>query len=151
MGNQNVKNADNLAFDKLIDVLSGQFCPYCQCETELVSDKEIYGPNSMFGGLFYRCVNNYDHYVGCHEGTKCSLGRVADKKLRDLKRKCHEIFDPLWKNKPQVFSSRHKAYYWLSKQMGIADRNFGHFGMFNENQCEQAISIIENFKNSIED
>lgn len=36
------------------EVLSGKRCPYCNCATELVSDKEIYGPNYTYGGKYYR-------------------------------------------------------------------------------------------------
>lgn len=129
-------------------ILTGSLCPYCHCKSELVSDKEIYGPNSTYGGLYYRCINNYDHYVGCHEGTQTSLGRIADKRLRELKRSGHELFDPLWRNKPKVFSSRQKAYYWFSKHMGITDRKLTHFGMFDETQSLKAIAIINEFKAS---
>ena len=133
--------------DNYLDpVLAGQVCPYCNCPTELVSDKEIYGPNSQYGGKYYRCVKNHDHYVGCHAYSTLALGRVADKTLRELKHQGHELFDPLWKNK--VFSSRPKAYYWLSKQMGIR-RDLTHFGMFDEEQCRMAISIITNFINTL--
>ena len=125
-------------------IISGEICPYCDCGTELVTDKDIYGPLSTFGGNFYRCLINHDHYVGCHEGSKKSYGRIADKKLRELKHKGHEIFDPLWKNKPKVFRSRATAYYWLSKRMNI-HRNYTHFGFFDEEQCIEAINIIENF------
>ena len=130
------------------EVLSGKRCPYCNCATELVSDKEIYGPNSTYGGKYYRCIKNHDQYVGCYSGTERALGRVADKTLRDLKHKGHEIFDPLWKGKPKTFTSRQKAYNWLSKQMGI-ERDLTHFGMFDETQCRMAICIINSLKNDL--
>lgn len=135
-------------YNHLDPILAGQVCPYCNCTTELVSDKEIYGPNSQYGGKYYRCIKNHDHYVGCYSYSELALGRVADKTLRELKHQGHEVFDPLWKNKPKVFSSRQKAYYWLSEQMGI-ERYLTHFGMFDEEQCRMAISIITNFKNSL--
>ena len=133
------------SINNLQDIISGKLCPYCLCGTELVSDKEIYGPNSTYGGRYYRCLNNHDHYVGCYNSSTKSLGRVADKTLRDLKHQGHEIFDPLWKNRPKIFPSRYKAYYWLSKQMGL-ERDLTHFGMFDEAQCRLAISIIDRFK-----
>ena len=128
-------------FDK---VIKGELCPYCNCSTELVSDKQIYGPHSSYQKMFYRCIMNHDHYVGTYKDNERSFGRVADSALRLMKRKAHDAFDPLWRDEPKRFSHKYKAYQWLSEKMGI-DLKHTHIGMFTEEQCEKVIefSIIE--------
>ncbi len=112
----------------------GKYCSYCNCEIELVSDKEIYGSSSKYGGMYYRCVKNNDHYVGTYSDNTTSLGRVANKTLRSLKMQGHRSFNPLWKGKSKFFKSRSKAYTWLAKKIDIS---ITHFGMFTEEQCEE--------------
>jgi hypothetical protein len=126
-------------------VLTGKICPYCKCETILVSDKEIYGQNSTYGGVYLKCVNNPDHYVGTYKNDKRSLGRIADKELRYWKMKGHEIFDPLWKGENKYFANQQEAYKWLSNSMQL-DLEYTHFGMFSIEQCQSAILFCKNFK-----
>ncbi|MEY4572644.1 MAG: hypothetical protein RLZ10_1888 [Bacteroidota bacterium] len=134
---KNIENMNNL------EVLKGKICPYCNCETKLVTDKEIYGPNSNFNKKFIQCINNNDHYVGTRANGK-SLGRLADSELRVLKRKAHALFDPLWEGQDAIFKSRDKAYIWLSRRMNLSnDRT--HFAMFDKIQCERSIEIITRF------
>ena len=124
---------------KYHDIISGKICWYCECPTELVSDKEIYGPDSTYGGKYYRCLKDADHYVGTYSDNETSLGRVANKQLRVWKRNGHNAFDPLWKSKERKFLSQKLAYQWLSEVMGL-DISLTHFGMFTEEQCREAIN-----------
>ena len=120
------------------NILSGQICPYCNCETVLISDKEIYGSNSNYGGMHYRCKLNHDHYVGTYSDNRTSLGRLANRELRKWKMSGHESFDPLWRVEPKVFKSQAVAYDWLSEKMGT-ELKYTHFGMFTIEQCKKAI------------
>jgi hypothetical protein len=88
------------------------------------------------------CVRNSDHYVGTYSNNKTSLGRVADKNLRALKKKGHELFDPLWKNQSH-FKNQREAYIWLSEQMKLS-LEYTHFGMFTSEQCDLAIKLCMN-------
>lgn len=126
--------------NSLVEKINGKICWYCNCPTELVSDKDIYGPNSNFGGMYYRCILNKDHYVGTYSDNITSLGRTADKQLRKLKSKGHKIFDPLWQGEPKFFESQPKAYDWLSEKMEL-ELKYTHFGMFTAEQCQKAIDI----------
>lgn len=126
-------------------ILTGQICPYCECETILVSDNEIYGANSTYGGVYFKCLNNPDHYVGTYKKSKKSLGRLADKELRTWKMKGHEKFDTLWKGENKIFSTPQEAYEWLSNAMQL-DLKYTHFGMFTIEQCQCAISLCCNLK-----
>jgi hypothetical protein len=131
--------------EDLEKILAGQICPYCNCETILVSDKDIYGANSTYGGMYFRCINNPDHYVGTYKKDKRSLGRLADNELRTWKMKGHEAFDPLWKSDNKIFSNQNLAYKWLSNAMQL-DLKYTHFGMFTIEQCQYAISLCNNLK-----
>ena len=129
-------------------ILSGKFCPYCNCETSLVKGDLIYprhaveNPNAPFlKKFYYQCVQNSDHYVGTYSDNITSLGRIADGELRIWKQKGHSIFDPLWKEK-LYFSSQQSAYDWLSKKME-KPLSETHFGMFTIDECQKAILFCE--------
>jgi len=128
-------------------ILKGEICPYCNCKTELVSDKVIYGEDSNYGGMYYQCSLDKDHYVGTYSDNTTSLGRIANRELRKLKMQGHKAFDPLWKVSPKYFSSRPKAYKWLSKKMAI-DIDKTHFGMFDNQQCMDAVQYCQGLMNS---
>ncbi len=132
------------------DIISGKICPYCNCETELVPSKEIYGPDSTYDSYHYRCKKNPDHYVGTYQNRypkNQSLGRLADKELRAWKMKGHEAFDPLHKGPNPHFKDSKSAYKWLSKEMKI-DTRYTHFGMFTIEQCQQAIALCQQLKDN---
>ena len=129
------------SFEK--DILTGKICPYCNCETQKVTDKEIYGPHSNYNKSFIQCIQNSDHYVGTFSNGK-SLGRLADDELRMLKREGHAVFDKLWQGQNTTFNSRDKAYTWLSKKMRLS-KDLTHFAMFNNEQCIQSMNIVNVF------
>lgn len=87
--------------------------------------------------------------VACWGGDTSS---PADDATRQARRRCHAAFDLLWHDEAGPFSAghrpnnrhvrRHRAYRWLAEQMGL-DINGTHFGLFNRDQCERALSILE--------
>ena len=123
------------------NILTGKVCPYCQCDTKAVNDKAIFGPYSKYDKKFIQCTMDSDHYVGTYR-RGLSLGRLADRSLRQKKMEAHAVFDPLWENK--IFKSRDSAYIWLASKMNLPKEET-HFGMFDEKQCEKAIRIINRF------
>lgn len=76
----------------------------------------------------------------------------ADQQTRDARNACHKAFDPLWRDERGPFCQgkrpnkrgvrRHRAYLWLSQQLGI-DINDCHFGFFDADQCRRAMDAIE--------
>lgn len=135
-----------------IKILKGQLCPYCNCETKLVSGEMVYpnwtkeSPRPKFlDKKYYMCVVNSDHYVGTHSDNKTSLGRIADKELRKFKNQGHNMFDPLWRNKTH-FKNQKEAYKWLSEKMHLSI-DFTHFGMFTIEQCKEAIEYCKYIEN----
>lgn len=116
------------------------YCDYCGRRAEFVDSSVIYGKSY---GMIYlcRCRPGYA-YVGVHKGTDRPLGRLADMELRELKKKAHATFDPLWKE-GQFRGHRKAAYAWLSKQMDLPQEKT-HIGMFDASKCKQVISICQN-------
>jgi hypothetical protein len=121
-------------------------CPYCKSNAVLASSVEVYG---LDYGYIYKC-SNYpicDAYVGTHKGTTKPLGRLANKELRELKKKAHLYFDYMWKSrnsKLKVKNSRKKAYKWLSEQLGISV-NDTHIGYFDKETTMKVIDICSKY------
>jgi hypothetical protein len=117
-------------------------CPYCGSGVKLQNSTTIYSKDY---GNIYVCGNypNCDAYVGTHKGTNKPLGRLANKKLRELKKKAHLYFDSIWKYrklKTKDKNSRKLAYKWLSEQLGI-DVNDTHIGYFDEETTQKVINL----------
>lgn len=130
----------------------GPLTPICQyCGIPSVyrpSSAEIYGRDY---GAVYLCTNypRCDAYVGCHKGTDRPLGRLADKKLREAKKRAHAFFDPLWKKKMERDGcskkvARTAAYAWLAEQMGL-EVDQTHIGMFDVRDCMKVVSLCRPF------
>ena len=120
-------------------------CQYCGKETELVDSGVIYGKSY---GLIYRCCP-CDAYVGCHPRTYKPLGTVANKELREWRKKAHSIFDPMWKakikrDKCSKLVARNAAYKWLAEQLNLPVEDT-HIGMFNVEQCKRVIEICSTY------
>ncbi len=131
------------------DIMSGHVCPYCGSETEFIDSSFIYGKSY---GMIYICVS-CNAYVGVHKGTNKSLGRLANKELREAKKEAHFYFDQIaktklinkiWKEYVEGVSNRNKAYLWLSKQLNIEVKDC-HIGMFDVDQCKRVIEICKKY------
>ena len=115
-------------------------CPYCNKKAELVDSSVVYGRSY---GMIYlcKCVPSWA-YVGCHQGSYKPLGRLADKQLREYKKKTHKAFDQIWKSGK---TTRREAYSWLAKTMGIPEEEC-HVGMFDVERCQQAMTACMKWK-----
>lgn len=109
-------------------ILNGSTCPYCGNKTEYVDSSIIYGKSY---GMIYLC-KPCDAYCGVHKGTNISLGRLANKELREFKKEAHKYFDKIWQLK---IEERSTAYKWLSEMLEI-EKSQCHIGMFDEKQCK---------------
>lgn len=121
-------------------------CPYCGSSVSLVGSEIIYGKSY---GMIYLC-DRYplcDAYVGTHSNSKkhAPLGRLANAKLRGLKKEVHRWFDPLWRyryRKTKDADSRKAAYKWLARKLKIKVKKC-HVGLFDEDTCKEAIEICK--------
>lgn len=153
----------NICHQKILDYISiemndkicyAKICPYCEEKPEYVNSITVYGTSY---GMIYLC-RGCDAYVGVHKGSDRPLGRLANKELREAKKKAHFYFDSLWKAKIQIgirnqsklkkgkgyaiwrSKCRTSAYRWLSKTMNI-DFKYTHIGMFNIEQCNKVVEL----------
>jgi hypothetical protein len=64
----------------------------------------------------------------------------ADAETRVLRHRCHELFDPRWRDRTH-FRSRRGAYKWLADVMGVPAEK-AHIGMFDRAQCERLLRLL---------
>jgi hypothetical protein len=119
-------------------------CPYCAKSAILVSGKEIYPHrHDLFNKKFWLCRPCFA-YVGTHSNSKRHhpLGRLANKELRYLKHKVHELFDPYWKSGK---FSRSFMYERMAKFLNIHIKDC-HVGHFDEEKCKLVINKLSEKK-----
>lgn len=122
------------------DVYAAKICPYCKSKTKIISEKEIYG-REYKGRKMIACVNfpKCDSYVGCDD-EGIALGRLADKELRNEKKRAHDHFDVIWRNN---YMTRSETYAELSEFLNIPSQ-YTHIGMFNIDTCKKVQAWSKN-------
>jgi len=117
-------------------------CPYCGKKAEKATGATIYPHRAdLYEKRFYLC-EPCDAYVGVHAGTWLPFGRLANAELREIRRKAHALFDPLWKKGEMT---RGEAYGWLSRSLGIT-REETHIGNFDVAMCQETINAVTELK-----
>ncbi len=122
----------------------GELCPYCNSPSLEVTGDEIYGLGRGYGHIkMFKCSGTCDAYSGSklEYGVRVSMGSLANKQLRELRKKCHKLFDAQWKGKPNEKLARRKCYVWLQSFTNLPDE-LAHIGMFNVEQCETLITEL---------
>lgn len=119
-------------------------CPYCGAKAVLRNSSEVFS-KPKYNEMMWVCSNypNCDAYVGCHKGTSIPLGRLANQRLRNLKKEAHRQFDPIWKS---GLMSRKEAYRWLADMLHIPCDEC-HIGMFDIKMCQKVIAICKKQNN----
>lgn len=122
-------------------------CPYCKRPAALVDGGAVYPSRPDLRAKWFWMCWGCDAWVGCHDGTKKALGRLADAALRRWKKAAHAAFDPLWQAKIErdgckKHEARNAGYAWLAKQLGIEAKDC-HIGMFDVAQCQRVVEICE--------
>lgn len=107
-------------------------CNYCGNDAEWCENKIIYGKNYGKSFMCWYC-KDCDAYVGCHNNTKKSLGTMANKELRRLRRQCHAFIDLFWKKR---IVRRYTVYAILHELFG---RHI-HIGEADIDTCKKIIS-----------
>lgn len=116
-------------------------CNLCGGEVILVPNSFIHGDRSDDGRFCYYC-KRCGAYVGTHrKRPRDAMGILANKEMRIMKIKCHELFDRKWKDKKHKHHARDLAYTRLAKKMGIP-KDECHFGYFDLEKLNQAYEIL---------
>lgn len=120
-------------------------CNICGGTVIYTSNKVIYGKEYGSGRCYY--CTNCGAYVGTHKPRPDeAFGLLATKEMRDMKMKCHTLFDEKWKNEPtskKRYIARRNAYLWLADQLKIPIENC-HFGYFDMSMLNKAYQILNN-------
>ena len=112
-------------------------CPYCNKKAEYIDSKHYYS-NSKSYGMMYLC-RPCDAYVGTHKNSGKPLGTMANKELRELRKKCHAMFDPIWKSG----MTRKEAYKLLEENTGVK-----HIAWTTVNECKSILAWIQETTNA---
>ncbi len=119
-------------------------CNLCSGKVTYISNSKIYG-REYGSGKCYFCTN-CGAYVGTHKPRpKEALGILGNAKMRDMKMKCHELFDRKWKNEPTSRKrniARKEAYRQLAENLNIP-YNECHFGYFDMDMLDKAYGILK--------
>ena len=116
-------------------------CPYCKKEAAWVENKEIYGRNYGKSYMTYLC-KDCDAYVGCHNNTRVPFGAMANKELREWRKKTHAVVDPLWKSGRMT---RKEVYKRLQEVFGEVI----HIGDTDIQTCKDILELCENDKDMV--
>jgi len=125
-------------FERQSMFFNGYYCPYCKCQTELVESSVIHQENH---GLIFYC-RKCDASVGTVDGDR-SLGCLAKKPLRDLRRYCHKVIEELVEKKVSFGkikqrTARIRMYKWIAGLLNITKLEC-HVAYWNEAQCKKVI------------
>lgn len=124
-------------------------CNLCGGKVIFSSNAKIYG-REYGSGKCYLCTS-CGAYVGTHKPRPDeAMGILADAEMREMKMKCHEKFDRLWKwasTGKKRHMLRQKAYRTLAARMNIAVDQC-HFGYFNMEQLKEAYRNVVEMEDS---
>ena len=119
-------------------------CNLCGGKVEYISNAEIYG-KKYGSGFCYHCTK-CGAMVGTHKPRpKEALGLLADRRMKDGKMVCHELFDKHWKGKKSPSKTRGQLYQRLANEMNIPIGEC-HFGWFDLEQLIQAYKILKSWE-----
>jgi len=80
-------------------------------------------------------------FAYCFPGTSRSVGQLADKNTRKLRKRAHEVFDQLWIS---LEMTRNEAYLFMSKVMSLSKKK-AHIAQFSKYECEKLIFEINKY------
>jgi len=121
-------------------------CDVCGSKANYHSSNAIiYGKAYGTKGVWV-CSNfpTCDSYVGTHPNGK-PLGRLKNKKSRELSKQAHSLFDPLWKGVVSQNQKQRRSEYYklLSNKLNIQYKDC-HFAQMSDALLTQAIYYLQN-------
>ena len=123
-----------------LHLIENMECPCCKRkEVCIVKGNKVYGSGYEHLDL-YQCETCLA-LVGMHtdeENKKAPKGLLADSDTRQMRKRCHEVFDPMWK---QERKTRSEAYKYLSVIMGVP-MSMAHFACFDYEMCRRFIELM---------
>lgn len=124
--------------------LQPTICNLCGGQVIYTSNSRIYG-KEYGSGKCYLCTK-CAAYVGTHiPRPEEAFGILANEEMRDMKKKCHDLFDKKWLCEKTVRNARKvrkKAYAELAEQLNISVKDC-HFGYFDMDMLNKAYDILK--------
>lgn len=119
-------------------------CNICGGEVIFTSNSKIYGREYGSGKMYY--CTACGAYVGTHKPRpKEALGILSNYEMREMKKKCHALFDKKWLCEKTVTKSRNarkRAYKELAEKLDISVDDC-HFGYFDMDMLNRAYGILK--------
>ena len=113
-------------------------CPFCSSAVRVASHEAVYGRDYSDWPWMYHCTH-CDASVGMHPFTHIPLGTMADRQLREVRKKAKAPFERIWRGGRMT---RAQAYRALAEHLNLSAREC-HFGWFNAEQCQKAKAWAE--------
>jgi hypothetical protein len=116
-------------------------CPYCSEKARLVFGSELYPTHQRLALKQFWVCEPCDARVGLHADGR-PLGTMANARLRRMRRRVHDLLDPLWLQHADKGKARRRAYSRLAHALGIPVEDC-HVGEFRDGRCARALEILE--------
>lgn len=122
-------------------------CPYCGKEATY-HETSVHIYSGIDFGPVYDC-RPCDAYVGINKQTGLSHGTLANRELRQWRRRAHKAFDPLWKipgkTRAWQYGKRTALYKKLAQQLGLSYAQT-HIGMFDIETCKKVEELCRTWR-----
>lgn len=89
----------------------------------------------------YFCTACHAYVGATKDKYRRARGILANKPMRRLRRKCHEVFDNMW----EIPSERRILYDKLAEQLGVVPEDC-HFAYFDMETLQKAYDIIVSWR-----
>lgn len=136
--------------EKQLLFYNGSRCPYCFGYTEFIDSKEVYQESHGFIFICRRC----ESWCTTLPNSDQCAGSLANKELRQLRRKTQELLQPLIERKVRYGYERRKVQIkvreWISK---ILNRPLeeSHIAMMDIPECNKMIAEIKSLEKTPEE
>lgn len=115
-------------------------CNLCGGDVIYTTNDVIYG--KRYGSGYCYLCERCGASVGTHKPRPDeALGLLANRAMKDMKMKCHELFDALWQNREQ----RNFMYEKLAAALGIPKEEC-HFGYFDLTMLHKAYEVLQEWQ-----
>lgn len=115
-------------------------CPYCGAPSKPTTGREVYPHLPQLANVRLFACMPCRAWVGCHADGR-PLGELANAELRQLRQRCHALFDALWLRTPDQHRVRAGAYAWLREELGLTCWQ-AHFGMMDRATAKRALALL---------
>lgn len=120
-----------------------EYCHCCGGQTvECMHHDLVYGRAYGEWPWMFRCLT-CEATVGMHPFTNIPLGTLATRAMRSARTAAHAAFNPLFESGAM---KRTQAYTWLAAQLGIANVEQCHIGLFDIETCIRVVEVCRAYE-----